>query len=141
MRGKDVRGFVEFAFASTAAAGVPASVFVRLARQAGEFNRRMGITGYLDLQDGRFSCLLEGAEEAMLPLAARILADSRHGSIVTHAFRAIERRRYSEWSTGGADLAGVTMAENVRGLPERRPTVVRSILATASIHRLHAGLV
>jgi hypothetical protein len=129
-------GLVEFSFESSAAAGLPAAVFLRLARQSSLHNIRIGLTGRLVFDGARFVAAIEGPCEAVLPLAARILADPRHFAIRTTAFQTLVARRYADWSVGGFDLEGAegALAENLRPVPatlrRRRET------STASIHSL-----
>ena len=51
---------VEFAYVSHAAPGMPLVVMPRLAQQAWSFNARMGITGEIRFEDGRFFQTIEG---------------------------------------------------------------------------------
>ncbi|MFT3974387.1 MAG: BLUF domain-containing protein [Amaricoccus sp.] len=95
---------VEFSFISKVASGVPTSALLRLARQSWSFNLRMGLTGTLRLIGDTFSEEIEGPCEVVQPLAARILADDRHGAIRISAFRRLDCRRHASWSTSGFDL-------------------------------------
>ncbi len=118
---------VEFCFVSQVAPDLPAAVFLRLARQSWSFNTRMGLSGELRLQDGRFVEAIEGRCEVVQALAARILADPRHGSIRIAAFRRLAVRRHAGWTVSGFDLAGpaadtVGRAANLQFIPDwRRP--------------------
>jgi len=95
---------VELAFESVAAAGLPQSALQRLAHYTSTVNPRCDLTGELRLDGGRFRYVVEGREEVVLALAARILGDPRHGSIRLAAFRKIERRRFDAWRVHGFDL-------------------------------------
>jgi hypothetical protein len=97
-------GLLELGLCSTAAAGLPLAVLQRLARHTLEVNPRFGLTGELRFADGRFSLLLEGRGEVLLPLAARILADPRHRAIAVTAFGGIAERRFADWSAAGFGL-------------------------------------
>jgi hypothetical protein len=141
MIGSGGRDLVEFSFESAPAAELPAAVFLRLARQASAFNIRMGLTGRLRLQGGRFVQTIEGQCDVVLALAARILADHRHQAIRTIAFHAIAVRRFADWGVSGfaPDAAEIAGAENLRLMPalaERRRMAI-----PASIHGLGAGIV
>ena len=94
-------GLVELAFESVAAPGLPQSALERLANYTSSVNPRCDLTGELRLDAGRFRYVVEGREEVVLALAARILADPRHGSIHLAAFRTIERRRFDAWHVHG----------------------------------------
>ena len=105
MHRSDAHGeLVEFAFESRAASDLPDAALLRLARQTWIFNARMGLSGEMRLQDGRFLQVVEGRCDIVQALAARILADPRHGSIRIGAFRRLERRRFSGWSLSGLDI-------------------------------------
>lgn len=114
--------FVEFAFSSTAAADLPEAALLRLAQQAASFNARRGITGTLCFADGRFTQVIEGASDAMLPLIARILTDRRHGQIAVTSLRPIAARRFGDWTcaglaASGAFSVGVSAAANLCLMP------------------------
>ena len=116
---------VEFAFESEAIAGLPPAVLVRLARQTWSFNRRMGLTGAFSLRDKTFTEVIEGPCAVVQPLAARILADRRHGLIQITAFRPLEARRHADWTVTGFDFA-----------PE---TAVAASASAANLHFLPLG--
>jgi hypothetical protein len=105
MRAYDVAGdLVQLAFTSVAPPHLPPAVFQRIARQASATNLRLGLTGELRLEAGRFSLVLEGRSARLMPLAGRIFADPRHRAIRVDAFGGIERRRFADWRTLGFDL-------------------------------------
>lgn len=99
------RDLVVFSFESKATAGLPTSVMLRLARQSWSFNLKMGLTGFLRLSNDTFVQQIEGPCDVVQPLAARILADNRHGSIEISAFRRLAARCHASWSTSGFDFA------------------------------------
>ena len=101
----DDAAIVEFSFVSRAAPGLPMAVFERLARQTWSANTRLGLTGKLCFRDGRFDQVLEGPRDLVLPLAARIIADPRHGSISIRSFRPIARRGHCTWALAGFGLS------------------------------------
>jgi hypothetical protein len=110
-RGEEMRRYgdgdedlVELAFVSRVAEGLPSSVFLRLARQSWSFNTRMGLTGELVLDRGRFVQVVEGGCATVQALAARILADRRHEAIEVRAFGRIEARRHAGWTLVGFDF-------------------------------------
>lgn len=98
-------GLVEFAFSSVAAPELPPSVFLRLLRQTWSFNVRAGLTGELRFEAGRFFQVIEGPCATVQGLAARILADTRHGEIRVVALRGFDGpRRFGTWSFHGFDI-------------------------------------
>lgn len=117
----DTGELVEFSFESKAAPGLPAAVFLRLARQASLRNARSGLTGELRFDGARFVQTLEGPCDVVLPLAARILADPRHRAVRVLGLGASPCRRFQDWSVSGFDLAGTeaVFADNLRVIPAR----------------------
>ncbi len=77
----------------------PAGVtdIVRFARS---YNRDHDITGILVFDGERFCQLLEGPEEAVSALAARIARDERHHrfEIIYRGLRGAPRRRFPTWN-------------------------------------------
>jgi hypothetical protein len=135
MENPGVSGLVEFCFESTATVDLPPAVFLRLARHSSLYNIVTGLTGRLAFDGLRFAATIEGPCDSVLPLAARILADRRHGDIRTTAFQMLATRRYVDWSVEGFELDGTeaAFAENLRPVssaPRRRR------VASASIHWL-----
>ena len=102
--GDDDEDLVELAFVSRVAEGLPSSVFLRLARQSWSFNTRMGLTGSLVLEGGRFAQVVEGGCATVQALAARILADRRHDAIEVTAFGRLAARRHAGWTLIGFDF-------------------------------------
>lgn len=69
-----------------------------LLRQAQKNNPARGITGGLVVLDGVYLQYLEGSEEAVESLLARILGDARHSGVKVLERRAVPRRMFSDWS-------------------------------------------
>ena len=133
-------GLVEFSFESTAAGDVPPAAFLRLARQTSLENSCAGLTGELRFDGVRLVQTVEGPCDVVLPLAARILADRRHGAIRVLAFGTVACRRFQVWSVSGFDLNGTeaAFADNLRVLTARgrrrgdaRSAAILSIAATS----------
>jgi hypothetical protein len=114
---------VEFSFTSWAMRDLPEAVRLRIARQAWDFNTRAGLTGELRYEGGRFRQVIEGPCETVLPLASRILTDSRHGGIAVRAFRPIATRRFATWNAIGfehrvfAASCSAAVVQTLRVLP------------------------
>lgn len=67
-------------------------------------NARLGVTGMLLYKDGNFMQVLEGEEEVVRGLYAKISADPRHrGEIVLHQGSS-EGRSFPEWTMGFRNL-------------------------------------
>ena len=136
MHGIDESGdLVEFAFESEDAEDVTPAVAARLARQTWSSNVRLGLTGELRLEDGRFTQVVEGRCVDVLRLVARILADSRHGAIRVTAFRALAARRHTAWTVSGFDLGAVPDAT-----PLPTAANLRFLQARAAAQALERGL-
>jgi hypothetical protein len=103
MQGSGCTALVELSYVSSASNGLPAAVFLRLAQHCWSHNLRAGLTGILRFDGSRFEQTLEGPATAILPLAARILADPRHQAIRIEGFRAIPARSFANWSCIGFD--------------------------------------
>ena len=111
MDGSDAHDpLVEFAFVSKVSPDLPAAALLRVARQSWSFNARMGLTGVLRFVEGRFEQVVEGRCTVVLPLAARILGDPRHGAISITAFRPLSARRFADWTLTGFDFEARTAA-------------------------------
>jgi len=69
-----------------------------LLRQARDFNAENGITGVLLHCDGDFLQVMEGEEQVIHGLYAKICVDARHQSVVKLADKEIRERSFSDWS-------------------------------------------
>ena len=67
-------------------------------------NAELGVTGMLLYKDGNFMQVLEGDEEAVRGLYARIAADPRHRGEITLQEGFAEGRQFPDWSMGFRDL-------------------------------------
>ena len=73
-------------------------------------NSRLGITGLLLYKNGNFMQALEGEEQAVLNLYAKIHQDERHTGVLQ---TTIPARQFPNWSMGFRDLN----SPEVRSLP------------------------
>jgi hypothetical protein len=136
MRGVAVGGdLVEFAFESEAAEELAPEALVRLARQSWSNNVRAGLTGELRLERGRFVQVVEGRCAEVLRLAARILADSRHGAIRILALRALPARRHAAWTVKGFEFI-----ETPEAAPPAVPANLSFLQARAAARALELGV-
>ena len=69
-----------------------------------ENNARLGVTGMLLYKDGNFMQVLEGDEEAVRGLYARIEDDPRHGGEIILHRGFVDERRFPDWSMGFRNL-------------------------------------
>ncbi|WP_303311918.1 BLUF domain-containing protein [Hymenobacter sp. BT730] len=77
-----------------------------LLQQARANNLRLGITGLLLYGNGSFVQVLEGEEEAVREVYAKIQADYRHTRVHTLADGPIQARMFKDWSMGFQPLSG-----------------------------------
>ena len=112
---------VEFAFESRVNEALSQACLTRLARQTWSQNTRLGLTGELRLQDGRFVQVVEGRCADVVALAARILSDGRHSAIRVLAIRPLAARRHEGWTVVGFESAAPAQptADNLRFLQAR----------------------
>jgi hypothetical protein len=67
-------------------------------RTARELNALDGITGLLAFDGSRFLQIVEGAEEAVDNLVARLRADRRHSALEIRDERFVAERSFPDWS-------------------------------------------
>lgn len=63
-------------------------------------NERLGVTGMLLYRDGFFIQALEGEEETIDTLFARIATDSRHRDVTLVYKKPISQRGFPDWTMG-----------------------------------------
>ena len=90
-----------------------------LLRQARNFNVENGITGVLLHCDGDFLQVMEGEEQAIHGLYAKIRVDTRHQSVIKLADKEIRERSFSTWSMA---FQPVTPAEFANVVGYMNPT-------------------
>ena len=76
-------------------------------------NSQLGITGMLLYKNGNFMQALEGEEQVVLNLYAKIFQDERHSGVLTLLQTTIPARQFPNWSMGFRDLD----SPEVRSLP------------------------
>ena len=67
-------------------------------------NATLGITGMLLYKDGNFMQVLEGEEEVVRTLYAKIGRDPRHQGQITLLQGQLAERQFPDWSMGFRDL-------------------------------------
>jgi len=75
-----------------------------LLRQSRDNNSRLDLTGMLLDKGGNFMQLLEGPDDALTALFAKIALDPRHRGVLELLRRPIEQREFSSWSMGFKSL-------------------------------------
>lgn len=87
-------------YLSRAADGLRDGDVQHILARARSNNWKLGVTGCLLFSGDHFAQVLEGPSTTVQELAARIAADHRHTDFVVLQDRAIESRRYADWSMG-----------------------------------------
>lgn len=112
---------VRVVYVSSVAKGLAGDGMERLVASAQRRNRQLDLTGALLTGDGRFVQALEGREEAVDNMMAKIVADPRHDSLALLARQSIAKRAFGAW-----DMAFVHDAEwlqNVQAVVDGTMTV------------------
>jgi hypothetical protein len=99
-------------YVSDAAEKVSKDDLLAILAESRENNAAAGITGMLLYKDGTYMQVLEGEEDAVRSLYARIRRDPRHKGVVTLVEGRTDRRSFGDWSMAFQDL----------GSPEARAT-------------------
>jgi len=68
-------------------------------------NKKTDITGVLCQGSGIFLQVIEGQRSAINALFSRIMADTRHNTVVILSMEEIEQRRYGQWSMALVQLS------------------------------------
>jgi len=74
-------------------------------------NLRLGLTGALLHQPGKYVQILEGPETEVRAVFRKINFDPRHHSIHLVSSEPIEKRQFAEWSMGDRSLSGDAMKQ------------------------------
>jgi hypothetical protein len=97
-------------YCSRAAAGVDGEELALLLRQCRSHNGEAGITGMLCFSEGLFIQVIEGGRSAVNQLYQRIVADTRHHSVVLLVYDEISQRRFAGWTMGQVNMARINTA-------------------------------
>ena len=79
-------------------------------------NARLGVTGLLLYHEGSFLQALEGDEQVLDVLFARIGKDKRHHRVVCLLRRQVDERHFEQWQMGFASLKAVP--QNIPGFSD-----------------------
>jgi hypothetical protein len=82
---------------------------IQLLETSRQNNAKIGVTGMLLYKDGNFMQLIEGPEEAVRALHAKISIDPRHRGLMTLLQGHQENREFQDWAMGfqSLDAAGL----------------------------------
>lgn len=98
-------------YVSTQSRPMQAQDLLRLLETAREHNSRVGVTGLLLHREDSFVQVLEGEEEAVRGVYAKIQRDRRHERVKILFEGPIESREFSDWRMGFVELDGVDLTQ------------------------------
>ena len=84
---------------------------VTLLEKSRKNNSSLGVSGMLLYKDGNFLQVLEGEEEHVKTLYAKIAKDPRHKGVLTILQGPSTDRDFPDWSMGFRDLASPEVSE------------------------------
>ncbi len=82
-----------------------------LLKKAREFNALNDLTGILLYAEGSFFQVLEGPEEAIAALYAKIENDKRHEQVTKIILEPIHKRSFAEWTMGFSNVSREELAK------------------------------
>jgi hypothetical protein len=111
-------------YVSSAVALFQTADLVDVLEVSGRNNARDAITGLLLYKGGNFMQLLEGDDEAVWRVHARITQDPRHRGIMTILQEPIETRLFTDWSMafGNLDDPAVASLDGISGFLDQSLT-------------------
>jgi hypothetical protein len=98
---------IHLIYASSATSLLAEQDLIELLQKAREKNHRLGITGMLLYKGGNFLQVLEGNEDAVMPLYEVIQEDPRHHHVMTIAKRNVKERMFPEWQMAFVNLQSI----------------------------------
>ena len=91
-------------YASSAVAEFSPFELVDLLKSCHRNNARLGVTGMLLYKAGNFMQAIEGDEDVVRDLHAKISLDPRHRGMMTLLAGSVPERQFPDWSMGFRDL-------------------------------------
>jgi hypothetical protein len=104
-------------------------------QQSRAYNSQHGITGVLLQGHGIYLQALEGEQDAVNRLYARITADPRHNRVEMVHCENIEQRRYGNWSMAHAELSDLDPMTHIEW-QSFDPQSITGLLVLARIDQL-----
>jgi FAD-dependent sensor of blue light len=98
---------IQYIYVSSSVKRFSNEELLKLLEKARANNERTGISGMLLYKDGDFMQALEGPEEAVHRLSARIAGDPRHTNVKKLLEAPITAREFPDWSMGFQNLDGM----------------------------------
>jgi hypothetical protein len=103
-QGQNIMPLIQLVYASAATKPFTQTELRELLSRARANNGKEGITGLLLYHKLSFLQILEGEEENVAPLFARIERDPRHNRVLLLSRKDTEERNFSVWSMGFIDV-------------------------------------
>lgn len=106
----------EIIYVSTLAADEPLRAVADIAAKSRSTNRRLDITGLLVFDGMNFCQQLEGSEQAIAGVMARIHEDPRHTQVTVVYQGPLDKRRFWNFSLGYTSAEDIEALERLREL-------------------------
>ncbi|MFD2239328.1 BLUF domain-containing protein [Aureimonas populi] len=100
---------IRLVYSSNLSAHTTAADIDEIVERSAMRNADLSITGMLAMEGGRICQILEGPEDAILYLFARIETDERHHGVVEIGRQPIERRAFERWGMIRRPMMDVVM--------------------------------
>jgi hypothetical protein len=126
--------FFQLTYISTARDGLSVADCADILTKSNENNALKGVSGLLLFNSRRFVQVLEGKEEAVRAVYARICADPRHHGMVIVGEECVAERQFDQWAMafddGSADAG--QLAEKVDILLDKAGPSTRALFQTSA---------
>jgi hypothetical protein len=103
-------GLIHRIYTSVAVTAIGAAELDAILETSRVNNRAADVSGMLLYSDRSFFQVLEGAEEAVDAVYARIAADPRHRDLRTLVMEPITKRGFADWAMGHAEASEAEFA-------------------------------
>ena len=127
-------GLFQIVYSSTATHPFSRAELLKLLQVSVQRNAQAGITGLLLYLDGTFMQVLEGEEDAVIGLYARICRDPRHHHVIPLIHELVKKRDFPDSAMAFRDLETAGL-RNLRGYSEFLNTPLNGDLLAEDIPR------
>jgi Sensors of blue-light using FAD len=102
---------IQYIYSSAATHDFSPAELAALLKKAREFNALHELTGMLLYTEGSFFQVLEGPEEVIAALYAKIERDKRHEQVTKIIVEPIQKRSFAEWTMGFSNVSREELAK------------------------------